>query len=505
MRKKNKPKKMLGPVITMMLLTIIVILSSSFFSLLEIDAEKTEIVRGSLETSLITVKNVLTKDGVKYIFNNIVTNLQIFEPLFLLIISLTAIGIGEASGLFKAIFEPMKKINNKFLTFLTLLVGIVSSFFGDYSYVFLLPMVAILYQYLGRKPLLGILTIFIGITMGYGTGFIYNYDEIIISGLTEKAASLDVDKNFVYLLKSNIYIMFFSTLILSIVGTSIIHTFLDKKVPKSNIENDDKLIVSKKGLRYSNIAFIIMSLIIIFMIIPGQKSAGFLLGEGNSYVEKLLGPTSPFISGLSFILLIIIMVCSFIYGKISGNIKNSNEYSVGLSKNFENLGYVFVLLFFMSLLVSIFEWTNLGQVICSKIIELITILPFSGLPVLITFFVGVILMTILIPSVTTKWELASPLMVPLLMKSNITPNFTQFVFRTADGIGKCFTPLFPYYIITLAFLEKYNTKENNKITVFGTLKMIMPTLLLFTVLWLVIILSWHMLGIPLGPETYSIS
>ena len=498
---KNKiKKKRLGPVITIILLTLIVVLLSSFFSFIELDAQRTEIVRGTLETSLITVNNVLTKEGIKFILGNVLTSLQTFQPLYLLIISLIAISIGEASGLFKTLFTPLQRLNPKFLTFLVLLTGIVANVFGDYSYVFLLPLVAIIYKYAGRKPLLGILTIFIGITMGYGTGFIYNNEEIILSQLTEKAASLEVDKSFTYMLKSNMYIMFVSTLVLSIIGTTIVHGLLDKRVPKSNLV-EDELVVSKKALYYSNIAFIIMSIIIIYMIIPGLKGSGFLLGEGSSYVERLLGEISTFNLGL--IVLIMLMVCGYIYGKISGNIKNSTEFSVGLSKNFEDLGYVFVLLFFLSQLISIFEWTNLGQVICSRFVTMLTSLPFSGIPLLLSFFISIILMTLLIPSAITKWEIASPLLVPLLMKSNLTPNFTQFIFRSADGIGKCFTPLFAYYAITLAFLEKYNTKENNKITVFGTLRLLMPTLLMFIVVWIVIIVGWFILGLPLGPEVMS--
>ena len=120
MKRKIKEKKMLGPVIAIILLTMITIGLSTTFSLLEIDAEKTEIVRDSLETSLVTVNNILTKEGIIYVLNNVVKNLQVFEPLFLLIISLITISIGEASGLFKSIFYPFRKINSKFLTFLTL-------------------------------------------------------------------------------------------------------------------------------------------------------------------------------------------------------------------------------------------------------------------------------------------------------------------------------------------------------------------------------------------------
>ena len=118
MKRIKKKKKMLGPVITIILLTFIIIVTSTVFSLLQIDAEQTSIVKSSLETSVVTVNNILTRDGIKYILGNIITNLQLFEPLVLLIISLITVSIGEASGIFQAIFRPLSKINPKFLTFL---------------------------------------------------------------------------------------------------------------------------------------------------------------------------------------------------------------------------------------------------------------------------------------------------------------------------------------------------------------------------------------------------
>ena len=50
-------------------------------------------------------------------------------------------------------------------------------------------------------------------------------------------------------------------------------------------------------------------------------------------------------------------------------------------------------------------------------------------------------------------------------------------------------------------IQKYNNKETNKITVFGTLRTLMPTILLFAVTWLLIIIGWFIIGIPIGPNT----
>lgn len=497
--KKNK-RKNFGPVITILILTCLVVITSAIFSILGISSNQTSIINGSLETSLSTVNNVLTRDGIKYVITSVLVNLQSFEPLVALILSLIAISIGEASGLFKALFTPLKRINSKFLTFLILIVGIAGSFFGENSYMILLPLTAILYQTIGKKPLLGIVTAFLGITIGYGVGFVYNNEEIVLSILTQSAVNIDIDRTFVYSLTSNAYISVVSTLLLAFIGTIIIHSTLDKKIPKSSFfeEDEESLVVSKKAFHYSTLAFIIMVILIVYMITPGLYRSGVLLGEGSTYIEQLLGENSPFQQGLGFIILGIMMVCGFIYGFISGNIKNSTEYSIALSKNFEGLGYVFVLLFFTSQLLGLLSWTNLGTVIINNIVSIMNNLSFTGILMVITFFIAVVLMTILVPSSTTKWGLIAPQMVPLMMRANIAPSFTQFIFRAADGVGKCITPFFAYYIIMLAFLEKYNTKENTQITVVGIFKTLFVPVMLFALLWLAIIVCWYLSGIPTG-------
>ena len=135
----------------------------------------------------------------------------------------------------------------------------------------------------------------------------------------------------------------------------------------------------------------------------------------------------------------------------------------------------------------------------SWLISFMSNLEFTGLPLIATMFIAIILMSFLIPDAITKWTLASPILVPLFMKANITPDFTQFIFKAADSVGKGMTPFFVYFIVMLAFLEKYNNKESNKITVFGTLNLLRPTALIFAVLWFIIVIGFFVIGLPLGP------
>ena len=291
---KKKIKKRFGPVITIIILTLIIILISTICSLLGVEGEVTQITNNSLETSTVAVRNIFSEEGLKYFFSSPVETFKNFEPLVLLIISLMAVSIGKASGLFKAIFTPFRRLKPGIVTFITLFTGIVSSFLGEYGLILVLPMAAVVYQYLGRNSMLGILTAFVGLTMGYGAGLVFNFDDYQLGLLTREAATVDVDKDYIFNAWSNSYIMIASTFILSIIGTIIIENFLKPKVGES-IKEEDEFKSSKKGLIVSLISFFICILVFIYMIIPGLPGSGILLDNSErDYVAQLLGENAPF-------------------------------------------------------------------------------------------------------------------------------------------------------------------------------------------------------------------
>ena len=218
---------------------------SGICSALGVQGEITRINNNSLETSMVTVRSVFSEEGLKYFFSSPVDTFKTFEPLVLLIISLMAVSIGKASGLFKAMFTPLRRLKPGVVTFFTLFAGIISSFLGEYGFVLVLPLTAVIYQYLGRNSMLGILTAFIGVSMGYGAGLVFNYDDYQLGLLTRAAATVDVDENYIFNAWSNSYAMIAATLILSFFGTLIIENILRPKV-KESIKEDDDLIISKK-------------------------------------------------------------------------------------------------------------------------------------------------------------------------------------------------------------------------------------------------------------------
>lgn len=498
-KRQKKAHKVLGPIIVMGIFTIVIMVLSALLSLLGLESQIADTSSGSLEMTMVTINNIFSADGLKYLMSNCVTNFRLLEPLVLLIISLIATSIAETSGLIKHISLPLKKITTPILIFLTLIASIVLTLFGDYSFIILLPLIGVIYKYLGRNPMLGILTVFIGITCGYGTGMIYNYNTYALGITTQLAANMEVDPTFSYDVLSCCYIMIVSTFIITFIGAYIINKHLASKFKKVVVA-DDELKTSNKALWYTNIVILVILILTVLMILPG----GVLLDNSQtSYIAKLMSTTSPFRDGSIIILLVAMMLCGAIYGKISGNIKNRLDYNVGLYKSFENTGYVFVLMFFASVMIGVLKWTNIGTVFASILINIVSSLQFSGSILIVVFFIFAILIGIFIPDTYTKWNMVAPLIVPLFMRSNITPEFTQFIFSIADGIGKAISPFFIYFIIMLGFMQKYNDNNEKEITIFGTIKLIMPTVLMLAMVWLILIVSWNIVGLPLGIETYS--
>lgn len=501
LRKKEHSK---GPVFVLIITTLVVAILSLILSLFEVQANKTIISNGTLESVLVTVNNIFSVDGIKYLFNNIISNFRLFEPLVLLIISLIGISIGEKSGLLHAIFSPLKKIKFNIIIFLTILTGIISTVIGDYSYVFLIPVIGVIYKYQEKNPMLGILIMFISITIGQGAGIIFNYNDHLLGLLTQASATLDVDPNYGYNLFAYLYIMIFSTLALSYIGTIVIEKLLVTKFTRK-YEYENEFETSKKGKRVSLIVFLVLVILTIYSILDvNLPLAGMLLDSDSSrYMDKLFGPNAPFGNGLVFIISGIMMICGYIYGKISKNIKDGSDFSLSLSKNFENLGFLFVLLFFISQIIAIVEWTNIGTLISCWLVTVLGNLQISGILLILIFILFVIVMTILIPSIVTKWELISPTIVPLFMRSNIAPALTQFVFRASDAIGKSFNPFNAYFIITLAFLEKYRVNEKEQVTIFGIFKLILPIVAILSFTLVAIILLWYLIGLPIGTGIYA--
>ena len=72
-------------------------------------------------------------------------------------------------------------------------------------------------------------------------------------------------------------------------------------------------------------------------------------------------------------------------------------------------------------------------------------------------------------------------------------------YKPADSVGKLFSPIYVYLLVAIGFMYKYD-KDSNR-SIINTMKKIMPSILILSLTWLVIIVGWYLLGIPIGINT----
>ncbi len=498
MFKRSKSKMNFGPITVMIGIGIVIALLSFLLNKLGVQTYITD--PDTFETTIITIKNIFSREGIRFIFGESISNFRLLEPFVVIVVSLIAVTILEVSGLLNSLTNGLKNVKPNIITFFVLLISVFSTVIGDYSYAILFPFVALLYKNIGRDPKVGVMTTFIGITMGYGGGFLYTYQDIFLGRMAERAA-IDVLGGYTFEPWSMIFIEVVSALTIAILGTILI----EKRFPKKYKKLEEKeYIHSPKALAITIGVFAFFATLLIYAIMPGLPLSGWLLDmNASTYMEKLFGVNAPFREGVLVIFLGIALVCGYIYGNISRNIKSSKEYNKAISLTFQNTGFIFAGLFFFSIMMSILEWTNLGDLISLKLINFISQSQMNGIfLILLVLMVGVII-TIVNPTTVHNFTLMCPSLVPLLIRANISPSFTLMIFKAADSIGKCFTPFYVFFIIMIGFLYKYDTQDED-ITFFGTMKKMIPITLWLSLAWFVIIIGWNLLGFRIGMGVSSV-
>ena len=165
--KKIREKIVLHPIMSFLILILITICVSGILSLFDITSKYSTVnpKNYSLETTMVAVENLFSLRGIKYIFSNTVSNFASFTPLSMLLITLLGIGIMDKTGFLDTLFYVLtRKLRKNVVTFLLVLICILSSIVGDISYIVLIPISALLFKYGKRNPQAGIIESFAAIS-----------------------------------------------------------------------------------------------------------------------------------------------------------------------------------------------------------------------------------------------------------------------------------------------------------------------------------------------------
>jgi aminobenzoyl-glutamate transport protein len=488
---------------------------------------------GRAPDGVIEPVSLLNAEGFRMIIENLVTNFTNFAPLGVVLVALLGVGVAERSGLISACirgmvlkaasFKPSEDdigsgifalprrvwrflLTPKNLVTITICFSaVVSNTASEMGYVVLVPLAAVIFHSMGRHPLAGLACAFACVSGGYSANLLIGTIDPLLAGLTEEAANI-IDPNYRVHAAVNYYFMFISTFLITAVGTFVTLRIVepklgpyDESMAMEDISDEASMEPLSKnelnGLKWTGVSVLVMFIALAMTIVPEN---GVLR---NPETGEMLN--SPFLNGIVALIFVCFLIPGFVYGRITGTMKDDRDIIEGMSNAMATLGLYIVIVFFAAQFVAYFGWSNLGQIFAVKGAEFLQNIGLTGPAVFIGFIIVSGSVNLMLGSASAQWAVTAPIFVPMLMLIGYSPEVIQAAYRIGDSVTNIITPMMSYFGLILAFANKYDKDLG-----IGTIiAMMLPYSMLFFIGWILIFYLWVFgLGMPVGPEapTYYI-
>ena len=494
------------PVILFVWMSIFLLVLSavlSFFGVSALDPRPVG-TAGRSEDGIIHVVNLLSGEGLARIVENLVTNFTGFVPLGTVLVALLGVGIAERSGMISAALRGLVMNAPKKLVTLTIVfAGIMSNTAAELGYVVLIPLAAVIFHSLGRHPLAGLAAAFAGVSGGYSANLLLGTVDPLLSGITQEAARI-IDPAYTVGAEANWYFMALSTFLISGLGYFVTEKIVEPSLGEYNPKDADDLSVldnqierlttiEKKGLVWSGLSMLIFCLLLAWTIVPAD---GILRNAETGLVSG-----SPFLHGIVVFIFVFFAIPGYIYGKITGSMKNNQDVVDAMSHAMSSLSIYIVLVFFAAQFTAFFNWSNLGSIMAVSGATFLTDIGLTGPFLLVGFILICAVVNLMLGSASAQWAITAPIFVPMLMLTGYAPEMIQAAYRIGDSTTNIITPMMSYFGLIMAVAIRYK-----KDTGVGTLMaMMLPYSMVFLVGWVFLFWIWvFVLGLPVGPgsETF---
>ena len=466
----------------------------------------------------IRVESLLTAEGLQRMITDAVKNFTDFPPLGVILTVMLGVAVAEHSGLLSALVRAMvAKVGPRTLTFALALAGVTGSVASDAIYVILIPLGAMAFHAVGRSPIVGAMVAFAASSAGFNASLILNITDLLLSGISTSAAQL-INPGYEVSPLANIYFVIPSAIVLALIITLVTEFFVDRKArqlidhDQINYEevsfraaagngeaesaesaaeavDEDDLSLSpteSRALLITGGALIaFLAAYFALLLIPGSPLAG---PDGETM-------DSPLIRAVAVPIALAFFVLGLVYGLASRTIRGAGDIPEFMARGLKTLLPMLVLFFAVAQFLAWFQWSNLGVWTAIRGSEL---LQTWNLPPLAMFFglvIMVALLNLFITSGSAQWALMAPVVVPMMMLVDVSPEVTQMLFRIGDSPTNIITPMSPYFALALTFLQRYYRPAG-----VGTLmSLALPFSIAMLIGWFLFFVAWYLLGIPLGP------
>jgi aminobenzoyl-glutamate transport protein len=439
------------------------------------------------------VEGLLTGDGVRFIFTSTVDNFNGFGVVGVILVAMAGVGVAEEAGLIGALIRKLvKRAPQAAITFIIVLLGIVSSIASDAGYLVLIPLGAAAFYSIGRHPLAGLAAAYAGVSAGFGINLLITPTDGIVTRITNEALHLVAPTKSINL-TANLYFSIASSLFLAIVMTAFTDRYVVRRLGafQGATETEETVhdeAAESRGLRWAGLGLLVCLALLLLLTVPSwgvlrNPDTGSLINE------------SPLMDGLIFIITVIFLVAGICYGRGAGTISSSNEVMAAITKTFSGLAGLIFMLLIISQFIAYFNHSNIATVIAIGLGDALHSANIGALWLLVGFILVCFLLNIIIPGVVPKWAIFAPIFVPLFYRLGVGAQTVLAAYRVGDSPFNVVTPLMVYLPFIVVVAQRYK-KEAGIGTV---ISLMLPYALLVAATWIVFFVLWYVAGIPLGP------
>ncbi len=491
------------PVTLFAILCLFILLMSGLLGALDVAVAdpRPEGAPGRADNGMIEVVSLLNAVGLRRIIENLVHNFASFVPLGTVLVAMLGVGVAERSGLISAAIRSLVlRAPKRLVTMALVFAGVMSNTAAEMGYVVLIPLGAAIFHSLGRHPIAGLAAAFAGVSGGYSANLLLGTVDPLLAGITEAAARI-IDPEYVVHPAVNWYFMVTSTFVVTIVGAWVTQSIIEPRLgtyDRSQAADQDEeqprlealTDVERKGLRWAGLSALALTALVLWATLPAN---GALRLPG---AESTISAITPLLRGVVALVFVFFLIPGFVYGRITGSMKNDRDVIDAMAKSMGTMGLYIVLVFFAAQFVAFFNWSQLGQVTAVVGAQLLKDIGLTGPLVFLPFIVMCMFINLSLGSASAQWAMTAPIFVPMLMLVGYSPEVIQAGYRIGDSTTNIITPMMSYFGLILAFATKY-VKDLGIGTLIATM---LPYSIAFSIGWTIWFFIWvFLLGMPVGP------
>ncbi len=492
--------KLPHPFFLFSILIVVAIVLSIVFSGITMTYESASSKGAGGELVTVTVKNLLNKETINYVTQNMYSIYYNFSPMMMMGLLMLSIGLAEQVGLFGAFIKrTIAGVRPAFVFAIVSFIAINANTASNAGILGCTAVAAAVFASMGYNPWLGIILAYAAGNAGMSANVFVGNLDVLLSGINESVCtSLGIDPSSVHVLQ-NWYFMLACAIVLTVVFTFVTTKFVrgfigeakDLSLVQVNTADKDLTPTEHRALRNAGIAAVVYLALLVIACIP--QNSFFRADDGS------LVPNSPLLKSVLTLLFLFFLITGIAYGRTTGILKNWNDLPKMLANSINSMVNFMVIALPASVFIYLFNASNIPTVLGAAGAEWIKSSGISGFGLMIFIVFFSTFLNLFMTSGSSKWMILAPILIPMFYAIGFSPALTTVAYRIGDSATNAIAPISSDVALIVGLLGKYNTDKSKTPGMGNVFAGCMPYAIATMITELVILGVWWILKLPLGP------